>query len=210
LRHLNNEVSYDEVFNLLFEKNLADFYKEFDLLKTSNPFLKLLQKPKYKEELAYFKIIKELELFAYGSNEWSCNDCPEINKKGKLVWIDAYSNDYLNNNKYLMNDNPHKADVEVEILNNLAKSTNQFIKNRYAFVLCRLYYYSYQYNLLEQTYNKYLAHLPNTYFLKNYGMYFFALTKPAIERNYLLSLVYKNCPEKRYRTQELFIKKLLH
>lgn len=209
VKHFNNKVSFDEVYQLIFEKDVKDFYKEYDLLKASDPFFKLLQKPEYKEELAYFEIVKELELFAYDNNEWSCYDCPAISKTGKLVWIDAYSNDYLNNKEYVMNDNPSKTNLEIQILENLAKTKNPFLISRYAFVLCRMYYYSFQYNLLEQTYDKYLANLPDNYFLKNYGRYFLALTKPAAERNYLLSLVYKNCPEKRYRTQELFTKKLL-
>lgn len=208
-KHLKKKVSREAIYDLLFSIDVKQFYQKYDSLKANNLFYKLLQTPAYRQELSYFEIIKEIELANYAGDEWNCNDCPEITKAGNLVWKDVYSNEVSNKSYYIKNDNPVQIDVLDSILKNISHTKNQFLINRYAFILCRYYYYGFDYASLAQTYQQYFAQQPDSYFLKNYALYFLALTKPDAERNYLFSLVYKNCPEKRYRTQELFQHSLL-
>ncbi|WP_369012859.1 hypothetical protein [Flavobacterium anhuiense] len=178
-KKLGNGINPDDVHKILYETDSEQFQTAFEnkTLKSvfsKNTFVEALLLSKNKALLNYILLAKKLE---YGNVEYT-----------KWESWDQVGSNYKN---YDLEDN---FDFEKKI-----KSTkDSFLKQRYAFLALRYYFYAQQKQNVVQLYDSYFASESNT-ILKPWALYYNALCVENLPlQNYLLSKVFNSCEEKSF------------
>ena len=178
-KKLGNGINPDDVHKILYETDSEQFQTAFEnkTLKSvfpKNTFVEALLLSKNKAFLNYILLAKKLE---YGNVEYT-----------KWESWDQVGSNYKN---YDLEDN---FDFEKKI-----KSTkDSFLKQRYAFLALRYYFYAQQKQNVMQLYDSYFASESNT-ILKPWALYYNALCVENLPlQNYLLSKVFNSCEEKSF------------
>ncbi|WP_343705953.1 hypothetical protein [Flavobacterium sp.] len=178
-KKLRSSINPDDVHKILYETDSEQFQTAFEnkTLKSAfpkNTFVDALLLSKNKAFLNYILLAKKLE---YGNVEYT-----------KWESWDQVGSNYKN---YDLEDN---FDFEKKI-----KSTkDSFLKQRYAFLALRYYFYAQQKQNVVQLYDAYFASESNT-ILKPWALYYNALCVDNLPlQNYFLSKVFNSCEEKSF------------
>ncbi|MXO05820.1 hypothetical protein [Flavobacterium sp. HBTb2-11-1] len=178
-KKLGNGINPDDVHKILYETDSEQFQTAFEnkTLKSvfpKNTFVEALLLSKNKAFLNYILLAKKLE---YGNVEYT-----------KWESWDQVGSNYKN---FDLEDN---FDFEKKI-----KSTkDSFLKQRYAFLALRYYFYAQQKLDVIRLYDAYFASESNT-ILKPWALYYNALCVENLPlQNYLLSKVFNSCEEKSF------------
>jgi hypothetical protein len=181
---LGADVNENDIYQILYSTEPENFQSAFEQNKlkdffANNTFIKTLLMKKNKEYLLYIQFSKELEY--YNIDSW--------NRDSEIKFKSDYS----------------------FIKNKLSELKDDFLKLRYAFQYIKISYYKKNYNTVSNIYNQYFESLKSTTILKPWALLYNAMTEDIqgnhIKANYLYSIVFNNCEEKKYVTMQLFNKK---
>ncbi|WP_289057789.1 hypothetical protein [uncultured Flavobacterium sp.] len=178
-KKLGNSINPDDVHVILYETDSEQFQTAFEnkTLKNAfpkNTFVEALLLSKNKAFLNYILLAKKLE---YGNVEYT-----------KWESWDQVGSNYKND------DLVDNFDFEKKI----KSAKDSFLKQRYAFLALRYYFYAQQKQKVVQLYNDYFASESNT-ILKPWALYYNALCIDNLPlQNYLLSKVFNSCEEKSF------------
>lgn len=169
-----------ELFYLLHEKKaLAAFFK-------GNEFIPILIKPENEKFLNYLQISKAIEYW-----ENSIVD----------PW-DGY------NTERIAVVAPLKDTIIGELNDILKIEKNPFIKNRAAYQLVRMYFQTDDFENLRETYQHYFDLDDTTSVINPWALHYYAIAEgisgDSIQANYLKSLVFARCDDKKYRMYTTF------
>lgn len=192
----NKKPSIDDIYVIQYDTDPLSFirsYEENTLNKVfeHNSFIKYLTEQKNKELLDYMLFAKRAELYDAGRN--------------------SHFEDWDYNDRYRYDDGrDERGRAKSELLDKANSKLNsklsQFLKERYAFQACRLYYQLDQYLEVVQTHEKYFGKIDQRKLMSVWAGLFRAMaTSPeSIERYRLLIQVFNNCDEKKFRSVQLF------
>lgn len=178
-KKLGNSVNPDDVHVILYETDSEQFQTAFEnkTLKNAfpkNTFVEALLLSKNKAFLNYILLAKKLE---YGNVEYT-----KWESWGQVG--SNYKNDDLVDN--------------FEFEKKIKSAKDSFLKQRYAFLALRYYFYAQQKQKVVQLYNDYFASESNT-ILKPWALYYNALCIDNLPlQNYSLSKVFNSCEEKSF------------
>ncbi len=189
----NKKPSIDDIYVIQYDTDPASFilsYEENTLTSVfkNNSFIKYLVEEKNKDLLDYMLFAKRAELYEAGRSshfeDWDYNrydDGRDERGKAKSELLD-------------------KANAK------LNSKLSQFLKERYAFQACRLYYQFDQYLEVVQTHKKYFGKIDQRSLMSVWAGLFKAMATPSdsIEYHRLLIHVFNNCDEKKFRCVQLF------
>lgn len=189
----NKKPSIDDIYVIQYDTDPASFilsYEENTLTSVfkNNSFIKYLVEEKNKDLLDYMLFAKRAELYEAGRSshfeDWDYNrydDGRDERGKAKSELLD-------------------KANAK------LNSKLSQFLKERYAFQACRLYYQFDQYLEVVQTHEKYFGKIDQRSLMSVWAGLFKAMATPSdsIEYHRLLIHVFNNCDEKKFRCVQLF------
>ena len=101
-----------------------------------------------------------------------------------------------------------RAELFATVESRIKEKNSQFLKERYAFQLCRLYYHFNQYSDVIATYDKYFGKMNPNSLMSVWTCLFKAMATPPKTPEYyrLLIQVFNNCDEKKFRCVQLFDK----
>jgi len=178
-KKLGNNINQNDVHVILYETDSEQFQNAFEnkTLKNvfpKNTFVEALLLAKNKAFLNYILLAKKLEYNNVQDTKWES-------------WGQIRS-DY--------NSNELKDNFDFE--KKIKSSKDAFLKQRYAFLALRYYFYAQQKQDVIQLYNTYFASESNT-ILKPWALYYNALCVDNLPlQNYLLSKVFNSCEEKSF------------
>ncbi|MCP2025711.1 hypothetical protein L1276_000851 [Flavobacterium sp. HSC-32F16] len=178
-KKLGNNIDTNDVRVILYETDSEQFQTAFEneTLKSvfdKNTFVEVLLLPKNKAFLNYILLAKKLE---YNQNEPS-----KWESWGQI------------GNKYNHYEPADTFDLEKKI----KTSKDSFLKQRYAFLTLRYYFYALQKQDVIRLYDTYFAK-DNKTILKPWALYYNALCIDNLPlQNYLLSKVFNTCEEKSF------------
>jgi hypothetical protein len=183
-KKLGNNINANDVHVILYETDSEQFQTAFEnkTLKTifaKNTFVDALLLSKNKAFLNYILLAKMLEYNNVQDTKWES-------------WGQIRSN--WQSGSYNSNELKDNLDFEKKI----KSSKDTFLKQRYAFLALRYYFYAQQKQDVIQLYNTYFASESNT-ILKPWALYYNALCIDNLPlQNYLLSKVFNSCEEKSF------------
>ena len=194
---LGESVSWDDIYVILYKTDPDEFIEAYNNknIKTTYPkntFTERLSIPANKDLMDYLLFAKKVEetdrFISSGPFEsWSYN-YDETDKKSAFARKGKY---YTEASAYLKN------------------LKNPFLKERYAYQVCRLGYQLKKYESVEQTYDTYFKKLKSGAGLMNvWSLLFKALSVDALggkqEANQLYATVFDHCDEKKFRCVQMF------
>lgn len=194
-----NKPSIDDIYKIQYNTNADLFIKAYDektLNETfdNNSFIKYLTEKGNESLLNYMLFAKKAELYEVGSNsrfeEW--DNRRYYNYRN---WEDAET-DNPNSKWNLMN--------EAQAL--LNKESSQFLKQRYAFQVCRSSFQSKQFDNVISTYDKHFGKVDKNNLMSVWAGLFKAMSLPSDnpDRYRYFIQVFNNSDEKKFRSVELF------
>ncbi len=191
---LSKNVELRDIYTILYKINPDVFFLAYDDGKLKeffegNTFIEFLLLPNNKEWLDYLVFAKQNEF----NNQFI--DDP---------WGDSYYSE-TGSISYDLIPTAEKLVNEVK---------NEKLRNRYAYQLIRLYRQTGENQECIATYDKYFSKVDETSVLRNWALLHKAEALNAlgkkIEANYLYSLVFNQCDEKKRRTYQFFSKSLIN
>lgn len=199
--YLSKQVDTKDIDAILNHTETIFFFQKLDSLREHNSFVKELHKPVHQEVLLYLFLLKKSELIS-NYDPWTCEDCPDINN-GTIVWKNNTSTyNYNYNTGRLTRNQLEQISLVVKKLTQLITQTqNEFIKQRGAYLLCRLYFYMGDIANVKLIYNTILGNTSNGNYLKWHALLYAASSEEIAKRNYLLSQAFFHCPSARYNAR---------
>ncbi|KAF2334527.1 hypothetical protein [Flavobacterium nitrogenifigens] len=179
-KKLGNSINPDDVRKILYETDSEQFQTAFEnkSLKNvfpKNTFVDALLLSKNKAFLNYILLAKKLEYGNVEYTKWESWDQTEYNY-----------------------DNHNQLEDTFDFEKKIKSTKDSFLKQRYAFLALRYYFYAQQKQDVIQLYNSYFASESNT-ILKPWALYYNALCiDDKVLQNYLLSKVFNSCEEKSF------------
>lgn len=192
----NKKPSIDDIYVIQYDTDPASFilsYEENTLTNVfkNNSFIKYLVEEKNKDLLDYMLFAKKAELYEAGRN--------------------THFEDWTYPDRYTYQDDGNeKGGAKTKLLENansmLKTKLSRFLKERYAFQACRLYYQFNQYPAVIYTYDKHFEKIDKNSLMSVWAGLFKAMATPSdsIEYHRLLIHVFNNCDEKKFRCVQLF------
>lgn len=194
---LGKDVKYNDIetalYNIPTEKMLIFLSnKQIPVTLKQNSFIKKLYKKENAELLNYFRIAKQIEAEQenYSSRFESWQEVPQYTS-------------IINNEYYYYNDNTEdnfKTGKYTKYLKLIAgevsATKSSFLRQRYGFQLCRIYYYSGMPKECVNSYIKYFGKPNPESLMNNWALYFCALMSNNAQYNYYLSLARTYCDSK--------------
>lgn len=198
LAQCDKTVSIDDILLIQYETSPAMFeaaYKSgsWNEYFPNNTFIQFLIKPNNKALLDYMLLAKQVEETEVG-NSSKFEDWDNVNR-------------YYNNSDDDVPSTP-KGKLYATALERIDKTSNKFLKERYAFQLCRFYYQFGSEQQAIETYNKYFG-TPNPKSLMNtWSLLFCAMSTDILdnhhEANRLYTHVFMNSNEKKHKIERVF------
>ena len=195
---LGKSVSWDDIYVILYKTDPYEFIDAYDhknlkIIYPKNTFIEQLSSSGNKDLMNYLLFAKKVEAteqqISSGRFEsWNYDDNDETNPKSRAA---------------------QKGKYYTEASECLKKLKNSFLKERYAYQVCRLGYQLKKYNQVEQIYDAYFKELkPKSRLMSVWSLLFKALSVDALgqkqEANQLYAQVFDNCDEKKFRCIQMF------
>jgi hypothetical protein len=178
-KQLGNDINPDDVYTILYETDSEVFQsgyqsKSLATIFPKNTFIQKLLLRKNKKLLQYLIFAKKLEYNYMGGSKWE-------------TWK-SLNYGYDSENKFFTSLGDYDKI--------LSSTKDEFLKQRYAFLLIRMSYYDQNPQEVVRLYESYFASKPNT-ILAPWALYFRALcAENQALQNYYLSQVFVSCDEK--------------
>lgn len=171
-----------ELFYAMCERGkLQEFFK-------GNEFIKVLIKPGNENFLHYLEIAKAIEYWESGI-------------------IDPWNG--YNTEKMKMTD-PLKTLIIDDLNQKLKTEKNPFLSKRMAYQLVRMYFQIDDFEELRNTFQRYFDINDTSSVINPWAMHYYAIAEgisgDSIRANYLKSLVFARCDDKKYRMYTTFLK----
>ncbi|MDZ4666314.1 MAG: hypothetical protein SGJ00_00375 [bacterium] len=194
-----NKVQVGDIYDVLYRTNPGDFFAIYEGLVKGNSFVAFANKhPAIK---SYLALAKRAEYQLSSGVSWDCPDCPVIKYQQIIL---PQRNRYYNSDNGIRIEPNKVAKIIEEATQNRLQIQDVFLKQRYAFQLLRLGFYTTDSTLMAQNYHAYLEVLPNDNWLKNSAMMYAVTSYPNAERNYQLSKIFEACPNLRYTCEKAY------
>ncbi|NDV96340.1 hypothetical protein D0T84_15665 [Dysgonomonas sp. 521] len=194
-----NKPSIDDIYKIQYNTNADLFikaYNEKTLNETfgNNSFIKYLTEKGNESLLNYMLFAKKAELYEVGNSsrfeEWD-----NRNYYNYKNWEDVQKD---------------KASAKWNLMNEaqtlLNKESSQFLKQRYAFQVCRSSFQAKQFGNVIQTYDKYFGKVDKNNLMSVWAGLFKAMSLPSDnpDRYRYFIQVFSSSDEKKFRSVELF------
>ncbi|MCL1937112.1 MAG: hypothetical protein FWF52_01790 [Candidatus Azobacteroides sp.] len=194
---LGKSVSWDDIYVILYKTEPNEFIEAYNngQLKTlypKNTFVEQLSIPSNKNCMDYLLLAKKVESTERSISGGRFESWDSIyGEADETSYTAQKRNYYLEASKYLTN------------------AKNTFLKERYAYQVCRLGYQLKKYADVEQTYDTYFKELkPESSLMNVWSLLFKAISIDVLgqkqEANQLYALVFDRCDEKKFRCIQLF------
>jgi hypothetical protein len=190
-KELGGNVTWEDVYKLQYETDSEKFQTAFNAKKLKevfkgNTFIEALVLPKNKALLDYFADAKLTEYHSFETGKWENWDKIE---RGYSYNEEAESEGFP------------------EFKQKLLTAKNEFLKQRYAYLLMRSY--SVTPKEMIRLYDTYFADSKNNTIIKPWALFFKAIsTENSAEANYYLSQVLASCDDKSFGTMQRFNRNL--
>lgn len=187
--------SIDDIYVIQYDTDPVSFIRSYEentltSIFKNNSFIKYLVEEENRDLLNYMLFAKKAELYEAGRNnhfeDWDYNGYRYKDDKSKRGRA--------------------KAELLVTANSILKTKLPQFLKERYAFQTCRLYYQLNQYREVIYTYDEYFGKIDKNRLMSVWAGLFKAMatSSDSIEYHRLLIQVFNNCDEKKFRCVQLF------
>ncbi|MDR0823855.1 MAG: hypothetical protein LBN74_02095 [Prevotella sp.] len=192
-----NKPTISDIYKIQYSTDASLFLKAFDEnalneVFGNNSFVKYLTESGNKDLLNYMLYAKKAERSEIGSSsrfeEWD--------------QMHYYGNRDL--------DQVNQSNVKRTLLNEaqsaLNKATSKFLKQRYAFQVCRLSYQMNRYADVIQTYDKYFGKVDKNNLMSVWAVFFRAMSTPSTDPDHYRYFIqaFNNSDEKKFRCVQLF------
>ena len=180
INKLDAKINIDDVYQILYNTNSEYFQnaidRKDDTIFNENSFISSLNLPQNKPFLEYVICAKKMEFTNETDDKWES-------------WDDDINNNY--------DDIPHKSEIEKPFLDEIiTKQTDLFLKQRYAFLSLRAYFYYKNQIAVQQLYDDYFAKNNNS-IIAEWAKYYTAMSlSDNALRNYYLSQIISNSDDK--------------
>jgi hypothetical protein len=198
LKNINpqNNVLNTDIYEILYNTTPTSYFSLLEGLKKENTFIKFIQN--YPEILKYIALSKKAEYQYEPANTWECKDCPILLTNGK---IHASERSYYYGEDISAPDPIIAENLRKEAEQNIQQLQDDFLKQRYAFQMVRLGFYTNDSALISRNFDKYLKPLPNSNWLKNSAIMYEVNKYTGAQKNYMLSKIFDACPDLRYQCE---------
>jgi len=194
-----NKPSLNDIYKIQYNTTASLFIKAYEEntlndVFENNSFIKFLTEKGNEALLNYMLFAKKAELHEIGNSsrfeEWN------YRYYNYRVWDDNSDQEKATAKRSLLSEAKSRLD----------KETSSFLKQRYAFQVCRLYYQTKQFPDVIKTYDKYFGKIDKNNLMSVWGGLFKAMaTSPEDSERYRLFIqVFNNSDEKKFRSVQLF------
>jgi hypothetical protein len=189
-----HNIPFNDIFDILYKTELSELKGAFltkQLIKQfkNNQFIKCLTLKGNEKLLQYLIFAKDMEALQlnYNGRFESWDTIPQLKTQS-----DYYYNDYW----FTAFNNNYKTYI-IKATNEFKKTNDRFLKERYAFQLCRMYYYSGNGKACIKTYNDVFKNQKQQSLMQIWSRYFMGICLPnEIENYYYTSLTQHDCDSK--------------
>ncbi len=183
------EIQYNTDGNLFIQAYNNNSWKD---IFPQNTFIKYLTKKSNDGLLEYMLFAKKMELNQLGGS-------------GKFENWDDNPNEYSYSNHDYNAIDSQKRELFNEALAHLAKVKSKFLKQRYAFQVCRLGFFLGDINAVEKTYNEYFKKFDPQNLMNLWSYFFWGMgVESKEEQNRMLSHVFAHSNEKKFRSVQWY------
>jgi hypothetical protein len=192
----NNKVLQADIYEILYNTTPTNYFSLLEGLKMDNSFIKFAKN--YPQLMAYISLAKKAEYQYAPANSWECKDCPVLLTNGKIY---ASERSYYYGEDISAPDPIIAENLRKEAEQNIQQINDDFLKQRYAFQMVRLGFYTNDSALISRNYDKYLKPLPNSNWLKNSAIMYEVNKYSGAQKNYMISKIFEACPNLRYQCE---------
>jgi len=191
---VGSNIPFNDVYDIVYNTGLSELKgaylnKELPNRFKKNHFIQYLTKRGNETLMRYLIFSKEMESLQinYQGRFETWDTVPQLKTKTKYYYDDYEFTAYNNNYKPFIK----KAIIELD------KTPDTFLKERYAFQLCRMYYYSGNFKACIETYNTVFKDQKKQSLMQIWSRYFMGISLPSkIENYYYISLTQHDCDSK--------------